>query len=143
MMSHQGIISLCKCGLNWHSSRNHEKTQAVSCMPPHLLRTVFTLPTLCSPSEPTPSQCFINVLKANDSHVHCMLPPGTKPHWNTEMFLLLKGSITMWQLTAPGPRPQRGSPHSSLWFSLAPLLHYEGPVLYPGGPHFVIHSSSG
>lgn len=138
----RGMLSLCKWGLNWHSSRNHETTQVASCMSPHLLSIAASLPALCLPSEHTPSQRFINVLKANDGHVHCMPPPGSKPHWNTEMFLLLKGSITMRQLTTPGPKSQRGSPHSTLWFSLASLLCYEGPALNPGGPHLVIHSSS-
>lgn len=118
----RGILSLCKWGLNWHSSRNHEQTQVASRMSPHLLSIVASLPALCLPSDPTPSQCFINVLKANVGHVRCMLPPGSKPHWSTEMFLLLKGSVTMRQLTTPGPKSQRGSPHSALLIHLPPLL---------------------
>lgn len=81
------------------------------------------------------------MLKVNASHGHCILPPGTKLRWNLEMFLLLKGSITVQQLTTPGP--ETGSPHPGLCFLRASLLGYEGPALNPGSPHLAVRDSSG
>lgn len=46
------------------------------------------------------------MLKANAGRVCCMLPPGTEPRRSTEMFLLLKGSISKRQLPLQGQTPQ-------------------------------------
>jgi hypothetical protein len=138
------LILLCKCYLNFQGSSRNHKTMLIfqQNVSPAFTITVPSLSLLCIlPSLPMFCQHLMSVLWMTDSRVCSTLYPDTKAHWNTEMFLLLKGSVIMQQLASWGLSIQRSSSPPGYWLFLIYLFSHEGTDFHPWSPQLVVHCS--